>query len=93
MEYAVEVRDLRKAYGPRPAVDGVDFTVANAETAEREAFAANGASGERELASVKAWIASGCEGPKPQPDPHERRALTESLMAAMGGREAAHRAK
>jgi ABC-2 type transport system ATP-binding protein len=27
MAYAVEVRDLRKAYGARPAVAGVDFTV------------------------------------------------------------------
>jgi ABC-2 type transport system ATP-binding protein len=31
MDYAVEVRELRKAYGSRLAVDGVDFTVETGE--------------------------------------------------------------
>ena len=51
--------------GPQRAVAG-DMTPT--KVAEREAFAAIGALGEAELAAVKAWIASGCEGPQPMPD-------------------------
>ncbi len=35
-----------------------------AYAAERDAFAAIGALGERELSAVKAWIAGGYEGPQ-----------------------------
>lgn len=54
-----------------------------AEAAERAAFAEIGALGERELAAVKAWVASGCEGPEPRPDPEARRVLSERQMAAI----------
>ncbi len=60
-----------------------------AEAAEREAIAAIGALGEREIAAVKAWIAGGCEGPQPRADAEARRVLTERLMTAIEAREAA----
>ena len=53
------------------------------ESAEREAFAAIGALGERELTAVKAWIASGCEGSQPRPDADARRVLGDRLTAAI----------
>ena len=58
------------------------------ESAERAAFAASGALGERELTAVKAWIASGCEGPQPPPDADARRVLADRLMAALEARQA-----
>ena len=58
-----------------------------AEAAERAAFAAIGEPGERELTAVKEWIASGCEGPKPQPDDEARRVRADRLMAAIEARE------
>lgn len=63
-----------------------------AEATEREAFAEIGRLGEVEIARVKAWIASGCEGPQPKPDAEARRVLTDKLMAAVETREAAERA-
>ena len=62
------------------------------ESAERAAFAAIGALGERELTAVKAWIASGCEGAQPRPDVESRRVLTERLMAALEAWEVAESA-
>ena len=53
------------------------------ESAEREAFAAIGALGERELTAVKSWIASGGERPQPRPDVEARRVLADRLMAAI----------
>ncbi|MDE3176817.1 MAG: hypothetical protein KGM15_12010 [Pseudomonadota bacterium] len=58
-----------------------------AEAAERVAFAAIGALGEAELAAVKAWVASGCEGPRPLSDAEARRVLADRLMAAIEARE------
>jgi hypothetical protein len=55
-----------------------------AQAAEREALAAIGELGLRELDAVKAWVASGCEGPKPQPDHDERERLAAALKAAIG---------
>jgi hypothetical protein len=57
---------------------------ADAEAAERAAFAAIGDLGRREIDSVKAWAASGCEGLSPQPDAEARRRLNDRLMAAIG---------
>lgn len=68
------------------------MAVAEAEAAERAVIAEIGALGERELAAVKAWVASGCEGPRPRPDAEARRVLTERLMAAIEAREAAEKA-
>lgn len=64
------------------------MTSTEADAAEREAFAAIGELGERELTAVKAWIASGCEGPQPQPDGEARRVLADRLMAALEARRA-----
>ena len=61
---------------------------AAAEAAEREAFAVIGELGGGELAAVKAWIASGCEGPQPRPDAEARRVLADRLMAALEVRQA-----
>ena len=55
--------------------------LAKAESAEREAFAAIGALGEREMTAVKAWIASGCEGKQPRPDDDARSVLADQLKA------------
>jgi hypothetical protein len=65
------------------------MTPEEAQAAEREAFAAIGELGRRELDAVKTWIASGCEGPKPEPDHDERRRLNERLREAVAAREAA----
>ena len=65
------------------------MTIADAEAEEREAIAAIGALGEAELVAVKAWVASGCEGPKPEPDAEARRVLADRLMAAIEARQAA----
>jgi hypothetical protein len=65
---------------------------AAAEGAERAAFAAIGRLGEAELTAVKAWIASGCEGPQPRPDAEARRVLGNRLMAAIEARERGPRA-
>jgi hypothetical protein len=65
------------------------MTLAEAEAEERAAIAAIGDLGARELASVKAWVASGCEGPQPRPDAEARRALGDRLTAAIEAREAA----
>jgi hypothetical protein len=54
---------------------------------EERAIAAIGPLGQRELAAVKAWIASGCEGPRPVPDAAERERLTDDLMRAINARE------
>ena len=67
------------------------MTLAEIEAAERDAFSAIGALGERELASVKAWIASGCEGPQPRPDVEARRVLADRLSAAVEPREVRER--
>ncbi len=63
-----------------------------AEDVERAIIAEIGELGERELAAVKAWIAGGCEGPKPRPDVEARCVLTERLIAAIEAREAAEKA-
>ena len=68
------------------------MNLAEAESAERAAFAEIGRLGEVELTAVKAWIASNCEGLRPQPDAQTRRVLTDRLMAAMAAREAVERA-
>ena len=65
---------------------------ASLEAAEREAISAIGALGEAELTAVKAWVASGCEGPQPRPDPEARRVLTERLVQAIAAREATEKA-
>jgi hypothetical protein len=62
-----------------------------AEEAEREAFAAVGALGRRELDAIKAWVAADCEGPKPKPDAEARRVLSERLARAVEAREALSR--
>ncbi len=59
------------------------------DAVEREIIAEIGALVERELAAVKAWIASGCEGSQPQPDVEARRVLSDRLMAAIEARAAA----
>ena len=64
------------------------MTSTEAYAAEREAFAAIGELGERELSAVKAWIASGCEGSQPRPDVEARRVLADRLMAALEARQA-----
>ena len=65
------------------------MNLAEAESAERAAFAEIGRLGEVELTAVKAWIASNCEGLRPQPDAQTRRVLTDRLMAAMAAAEKA----
>ena len=67
------------------------MTIADAEAEERAAIAAIGALGERELIAVKAWVASGCEGPQPKRDDEARRVLADRLMAAIEAREAAEK--
>lgn len=62
------------------------MTASEAEAEERAAFAGIGALGERELAAVKAWIASGCEGAQPKPDAEARRVLGDRLMTAIEAR-------
>jgi hypothetical protein len=64
-------------------------TLSDAEAAECAIIAEIGALGEAELAAVKTWIASGCEGPQPQPDVEARRVLVDRLAAAMAAREKA----
>ena len=39
--------------------------------------------GRRELDAVKAWVASGCDGPQPRLDAEARRVLADRLAAAM----------
>jgi hypothetical protein len=68
------------------------MTLAEAERAERAAFAAIGRLGAAELDAVKIWIAGECLGPRPQPDAQARRALDERLREALDAREAAERA-
>jgi hypothetical protein len=53
------------------------------DCAEREAFAAIGRLGDREIALIKAWVASGCEGPQPKPDVEARRVLAERLALVL----------
>lgn len=67
-------------------------SVIDAERIEREAFAAIGALGRREIDAVKAWIAGGCEGEQPKPDMAERARLSLGLSAAIKAREAAEKA-
>ncbi len=64
-------------------------TFAETAAAEREAFAAIGEFGRRELDAVKAWIAGGCEGPQPRPDAEERQRFADGPMAAVGAGDAA----
>lgn len=63
-------------------IDRKRSRLAEAEQAERDAFAAIGALGERELEAVKTWVASGCEGEQPKPDAEERRVLSDRLANA-----------
>ena len=65
--------------------------IEQAEAAERAAIAEIGALGARELADVKAWVASGCEGPQPRPDAEARRVLADQLSDAIAAREVAER--
>ena len=67
--------------------------LAEAEAAERAAFAAIGALGAREIAAVKAWAASGCEGPQPKPDAEARREQSDRLTKAMDDLAAARAAE
>ena len=62
------------------------------ELIERDAFAAIGTLGRRELDAVNAWIALGCEGPQPQPDAEVQRVLAERLADAIEATSAARRA-
>ena len=68
------------------------LTLAEAQAAERAAFAAIGRLGVQEFEAVRCFIASGCEGEQPKPDQEVRRVLTDRLMAAIAAREAAARA-
>jgi hypothetical protein len=63
------------------------MTAEEAEAAEREAFAAIGELGLLELDAVKTWVASGCEGPKPEPGRDERLRLNERLAKCVGAVE------
>jgi len=63
-----------------------------AEAAEREAFAAMGETGNAELAAVKAWIASDCEGRQLRPHVEERQRLADKLMAALAADGPVHNA-
>ena len=68
------------------------MTLAEAEAAERSAFAEIVRLGEQEFDRVRCWIASGFEGEQPKPDQAARRSLADRLSAAMAAREAAERA-
>ena len=67
------------------------MTLAEAEAAERAAFAEIGRLGEREFEAVLCWIASGCEGEQPKPDQEARLVLADRLSAAMAARETAEK--
>jgi hypothetical protein len=67
-------------------------SLAELKAAERAAFAAIGALGERELSAVKAWIASGCERAQPKPDDEARRLLADQLTLATDATKAARAA-
>ena len=64
-------------------------TVREAEALERQAIAAIGALGRREIDAVKAWIASGCDRARPRPDMVERERLARNLSAVFEARRAA----
>ena len=66
-------------------------TPKEAQGRAREAFAAIGRLGRRELDAVEAWVASGCEGTRPQPDAAERQRLAAELEAALDVPEKAKR--
>lgn len=67
-------------------------SVADADRIECEAFAAIGVLAQRETDAAAAWIASGCEGPEPMPDPAERERLSSRLSAAIEARHSAGKA-
>ena len=64
------------------------MTLAEAEAAERAAVVAIGELGEREIAAVKAWVASDCEGRRPVQDMAARQRLGDQLVRAIEAREA-----
>ena len=57
--------------------------LAEAQKNEERIFAEIAKLGEKEIEVVKAWVASGCEGPQPQPDAGERARLTKRMAAAV----------
>jgi hypothetical protein len=63
--------------------------LAQAQREEERVFAEIAKLGEKEIEAVKVWVASGCEGPKPQPDAEARRELTERMGRAVDATKAA----
>jgi hypothetical protein len=63
--------------------------LAEAQKDEERIFAEIAKLGEKEIEAVKAWVASGCEGPQPQPDAGERARLTKRMAAAVDAAQAA----
>ena len=57
--------------------------LAEAQKDEERIFAEIAKLGEKEIEAVKVWVASGCEGPQPQPDAGERARLTKRMAAAV----------
>ena len=60
-----------------------------AQKDEERIFAEIAKLGEKEIEAVKVWVASGCEGPQPQPDAGERARLTKRMAAAVDAARAA----
>jgi hypothetical protein len=63
--------------------------LAEAQKDEERIFAEIAKLGESEIEAVKVWVASGCEGPQPQPDAKARRELTERVARAVDATKAA----
>ncbi len=63
--------------------------LAEAQKDEERIFAEIAELGEKEIESVKAWVASGCEGTQPQPDAGERARITKRMAVAVDAARAA----